>query len=179
MSSATVDQMEKRLNRFAWILSVLVFLLVIMMRRYQIETSYDFSWLPPVYSLLNTFSFLILMAGLYFIRVKKNKKAHRSLMITAMMLSTLFLLLYVVYHFTTGETTFCRDGSIRYLYFFLLITHIVLAAVILPFILFTFIRAFTGQFNRHKKMARWVFPLWAYVTISGPVCYLLLQPCYG
>jgi len=92
--------------------------------------------------------------------------------------SALFLICYVVYHFTTPETPYCGEGNIRYLYFFLLITHILLAGGILPFILLTFNRGWLGIVDRHRKMARWVFPLWLYVAISGPVIYLMLKPCY-
>jgi putative membrane protein len=88
------------------------------------------------------------------------------------------LLSYVVYHFTTEETRFGGVGTIRYVYFFILITHVILAAVILPFILFTFNRAITNQITKHKKLARWVFPIWLYVAITGPLCYFMLKPYY-
>ena len=93
-------------------------------------------------------------------------------------LSLLFLLSYVAYHTTTEETKYCAEGAIRYVYFFLLITHVVLAGIIFPFILFTFVRAVTGQFDRHKKLAKYVYPLWLYVAITGPVLFLMLMPCY-
>ncbi len=169
--------LEKKLNRIAWIISGVVLLLVGMMRRVKITTSVDFSFLPPVHAILNSLCAIALLAALYFIK-QKNIKLHRTMIYIAMGLSAAFLICYVLYHFTTPETRFCQEGNIRYLYFFLLITHVVLAALILPFILFTFIRAYTNQFDRHKAMARWVYPLWLYVTISGPICYLLLQPCY-
>jgi putative membrane protein len=95
-----------------------------------------------------------------------------------MFTSALFLLSYVLYHFTTPETRFGGEGVIRYIYFFILITHIILAALTLPFILLTFNRAYTDQFDRHRKMARWVFPLWLYVAVTGPICYLMLKPYY-
>ena len=92
--------------------------------------------------------------------------------------SALFLILYVLYHFTSTETSYCGEGNWRYVYFFILITHIVLAAVILPFILFTYIRAYIGDFSRHKKLAKRVWPLWVYVSMTGPIVYLMLRPCY-
>ncbi|MBL7775445.1 MAG: DUF420 domain-containing protein, partial [Saprospiraceae bacterium] len=109
---------------------------------------------------------------------KKNVVAHRRSIYAAMVCSGLFLVSYVLYHFTTPETRFGGTGFIRTLYFFILITHVVLAAVILPFILLTFNRAYTAQYERHRKMARWVFPLWLYVAITGPICYLMLRPYY-
>jgi putative membrane protein len=84
----------------------------------------------------------------------------------------------VAYHFTTPETKFGGEGTIKIIYLILLLTHIVAAAVIFPFILFTFIRAITNQFDRHKKMARWVYWVWLYVAITGPICYLMLKPYY-
>ncbi|NND07068.1 MAG: DUF420 domain-containing protein [Saprospiraceae bacterium] len=169
---------EQKLNRWAWMVSVLVFLLVLMMRRIKIESSWDFGFLPPFYSLLNLLTFFVLVAALYYIKVRKDIDLHRKMMTAAVCLSAAFLLLYVLYHFTTTETVFCKVGSIRYVYFTILISHIVLAAVILPFILLTYIRAYTGQFIRHVKLARWVWPLWAYVVLSGPIVYLMLRPCY-
>ena len=170
--------LEKKLNKWAWVLSIVVFLVVVFMRRIRLETDIDFGFLPPLYSSLNAFTAFFLIAAL--VSIKKGRASlHRKLMTVALGLSVLFLACYVVYHITTPETAYCGEGSIRYLYFFLLITHIILAAGILPFILFTYIRAYTNQFDRHKKMARWVFPFWLYVAATGPILYLMLMPCYG
>ena len=171
-------ELAKKLNRVAWGLTILVLLLVGMMRRIHIDSDIDFTFLPPLYSTLNGLTAIVLLVALYFIK-QKNVAAHQKSMYLAMFLSALFLLGYVVYHFTTPETKFCQEGNIRMVYFFLLITHIVLAALILPFILFTYIRAFTGQIERHRKMAKWVFPLWFYVAITGPILYMMLRPCYA
>lgn len=170
-------KLEKKLNVVAIVISVIVFLVVVMMRRIKLETGIDFSFLPPFHSTLNGLASVTLLGALWFIK-QRNVHWHRNLMITAMVLSVLFLLSYVTYHLTTPETPFCKEGAIRYIYFFLLISHIILAAIILPFILFTFIRAITHQFDRHVKIARWVFPLWLYVTITGPILYLMLRDCY-
>ncbi len=170
--------LAKKLNRWAWILSGIVFLLVVGMRQpKKIDLGIDFSFLPAVYSTLNGIVAILLIIALVAIK-RGNAKAHRKFTTSAMIGSVLFLLGYVVYHITTPETLYCGVGAIRYVYFFLLITHIVLAAVILPFILFTFIRAYTNQFDKHRKMAKWVFPLWLYVAITGPVLYMFLSPCY-
>lgn len=169
--------LEKRLNIGAVFISIIVFLMVLLMRRVKIETGIDFSFLPPFHATVNGLAALTLIGALIAIK-KGNIHRHRQLMITAIFLSVLFLTSYVVYHFTTPETPFCKEGTIRLVYFILLVSHIVLAAVILPFILFTFIRAWTFQFDRHKRMARWVYPLWLFVTISGPILYLMLKDCY-
>lgn len=169
--------LAKKLNTGATIVSIVVVLLVVMMRKIKLDVGIDFSFLPPFYSALNALVAFVLILALRSIK-KKEVAAHRRYMTVALGLSALFLLCYVVYHITTPETNYCKEGSIRYVYFFLLITHIILAALLLPFILFTYIRAYTGQIMLHRKMARWVFPLWLYVAVTGPVIYFMLRPCY-
>lgn len=109
---------------------------------------------------------------------KKNVEMHRKFIFGAMACSFLFLLCYVMYHFTTQETKYCKEGIMRTLYFLLLFSHIVLAGVSLPFILVTFVRGFTGQIDKHVPLAKWVYPVWLYVAFTGPICYLMLYPCY-
>jgi putative membrane protein len=169
--------LEKKLNKIAWVITAAVLLLVVMMRKIKIETSIDFSFLPAVYSSLNAVTAVILMAGLYLIKQKKVE-LHRKAMSLSVLTSLLFLLGYVLYHMTTPETKYGGEGAMRYVYFFLLITHVVLAAVIFPFILFTFIRAYTGFFDRHRQMARWVYWVWLYVALTGPVLYFMISPYY-
>ncbi|MDX1941348.1 MAG: DUF420 domain-containing protein [Saprospiraceae bacterium] len=171
--------LAKRLNVWAWVVSGAVLLLVGIMRRVKITLpeGWDTSFLPPFHATLNALTAVVLIAAFYFIK-QKNVQMHRRMIYVAMTLSVLFLLSYVAYHFTTEETTFGGEGFIKYVYYFILITHISLAGLILPFILFTFIRAYTNQIERHRKIARWVFPLWLYVAITGPICYLMLMPYY-
>lgn len=169
--------LAKKLNTLATIASVVVILLVIFMRRIHFDVGIDFSFLPPFHATLNGLAAISLMFSFYFIK-QKNIKAHQTANFIALGLSVLFLLSYVVYHTTTEATRFGGEGTMKYIYFFFLITHVILAAVILPFILFTFIRAYTGQIEKHRKMAKWVYPLWLYVAITGPVCYLMLRPYY-
>ena len=170
--------LAKKLNVVAWILTGAVLILVGLMRRVKIDLGVDFSFLPPVHASFNVLVAIALLFALYFIK-NKNVEAHRKAIYTAMFFSFLFLLSYVAYHFTTEETTFCKEGTIRTVYFVFLISHIVLAGISLPFILFTFIRGFTNQVERHKKLARWVWPIWFYVAVSGPICYFMLKPCYA
>lgn len=172
-------QLAKRLNIWAWVVTIAVLLLVGLMRQVKIPVpaGWDFSMLPPFHALLNTLTAFVLIAAFYFIK-QKNVVMHRRMIYVAMTLSVLFLLSYVTYHFTTESVKYGGEGAIRMVYFFLLITHITLAGLILPFILFTFIRAYTNQIDKHRKMARWVFPLWLYVAITGPICYLMLMPYY-
>lgn len=172
-------KLAKRLNILAGVVTIVVLLLVGMMRRpeFKINTDIDFSFLPPFHASLNALVAVVLLFALYFIK-NKNIAAHKNSIYTAMALSAMFLLSYVVYHFTTEETKYCFEGTSRSIYFFFLITHVVLAGVMLPFILLTFIRAYTGQIEKHKKMAKWVWPFWFYVAVTGPICYLMLRPCY-
>lgn len=172
------EQLAKRLDLLAWIISGVVLVAVVLMRQIKIETSMDFSMLPPLHATLNGLAFFALL--LAFVSIKQGKIAlHQRWMTVALVLSVLFLVSYVVYHITTPETRYGGEGVMRVLYFILLITHVVLAALILPFILFTFIRGYTGLVERHKRLARWVFPIWLYVTLTGPLCYLMLMPYYG
>lgn len=179
MSKASDLETARKLTKWAWIVSLVVFLLVVSMRRFKIQTDIDFSALPAIYSGLNVMTAILLVLAYYFIRVKKNIIRHRAVMQSAIICSALFLLLYVLYHITTQETLYCGEGTIRILYFVILISHIILAATILPFILLTYIRAYTNQFAKHKRMARWVWPLWLYVAITGPLVYMFLLPCHA
>jgi putative membrane protein len=169
-------ELAKRLNRIAWGITIVILAAVGMMRRIHLDTSIDFSFLPAFHSSLNAITALVLIAA--FLQIKRgNVSGHRKLMVTAIISSCLFLLSYLTYHITTPETVYCGVGAVRMVYLFILITHVILAAVIVPFILFTFIRAYTGQIDRHRRLARWVFPIWLYVAVSGPVVYLMLLSC--
>ncbi len=184
-------QLEKRLNVVAYILTVVVLVLVGLMRRVKIELGMDFGFLPSVIATLNTITAIFLLVSLYFIKNGQIER-HRQANYAALICSALFLLCYVLYHFTTPEVRYgdfdhngvvsaeelLRVGSGRMAYLVVLLTHITLAAAILPFILLTFNRAYTGQYERHRRMARWVYPFWLYVAITGPVCYLMLEPFY-
>ncbi len=172
--------LRKRLDIIAYILSVAVLLLVYLMRKpeYKISTSIDFSFLPPIHASFNVIVAFCLMAALYFIK-RKNIKAHRNAIFGAMFFSALFLLSYVMYHFTTEVTKYCFQGFSKTIYLIILISHIVLAGISLPFILLTFNRGISYSIPKHRKMARWVYPVWLYVAISGPVTYVMLRPCYG
>ena len=171
------DQLARKLNIASIIISIAVLALVGVMRQVKIDLGVDFSFLPPIHAVLNTLVTFCLLAAIYFIK-RKEVENHRKSIYGALLFSGLFLLCYVLYHFTTVETTYCKEGGIRTVYFFLLISHIILAGLSLPFILLTFTRGYTFQVEKHRKMARWVFPIWLYVAITGPICYLMLKPCY-
>ena len=170
----------KLLRTIAWIVTALVLGLVVAMRKIQIPLpeGVSFTFLPPIYSALNAVAAVALVAAVVFIKQGKVK-AHKAAIQFALVVSITFLLGYVLYHITTPETEYGGEGPIRVVYFILLITHIILAAVSFPFILFAYISGATNYFAQHKKMVKWVFPVWLYVAITGPVCYLMLKPYYG
>lgn len=170
-------RLKAKLTAAAYAITVVVLLLVGSMHWLKTDTGMDFGFLAPFHASLNALTALILLRALWHIR-RGDMVAHRKAIYAAMVCSALFLLSYVVYHVTMPEVRYLGQGPMRTVYFFLLITHVVLAAAVLPFILFTFIRAYVGEYARHRRMARWVFWLWLYVAISGPICYLMLRP-YG
>lgn len=187
------DLLAAKLRRVAWILTVLVLGLVVLMRevRIPLPEGVALSFLPPAHAIINGLAAIVLISALFAVKLG-NITLHRRLILVAMGLSVLFLLGYVAYHFTTEEVKFGDSnhdgevdaaeaaslGAIRSLYLLLLISHIVLAAVSFPFILLTFIAGWTRQFDKHRKLARRVYPLWLYVALTGPICYLMLQPYY-
>lgn len=132
-----------------------------------------FSDLPTLNACLNSLSTVFLSLGYYFIR-KKNTVAHRNCMVAAFSTSCLFLISYLIYHYGAGSVRFQGQGTVRYVYFTILLTHTVLAVVIVPMILMTLSRAFKQRFELHRKIARWTWPLWMYVSVTGVVIYLML-----
>ena len=154
---------------------VVAILMYMPRKEAAIETNYSFQ--PLFHAVLNGATALFLLTGLYFIK-SKQIALHRVSMLTAFALSSVFLISYVIYHFNVPTTKFGGEGSIRGIYFFILLTHILLATTIVPLALITFYRSFTGQFEKHKKIARITFPIWLYVAITGVVVYVLMSPYY-
>lgn len=138
----------------------------------------DVSFLPAVNAGLNSLTALMLLLGFYFIR-RKDVAKHRAAMGTAFVLGAIFLVSYVVYHSQAETTRFGGEGLIRGIYYFLLLTHIVLAAVTVGLVLFTLYFALTNQFARHRRLARWTFPIWLYVSITGVIVYFMIAPYYA
>ncbi|HWS88474.1 MAG TPA: DUF420 domain-containing protein [Pyrinomonadaceae bacterium] len=135
------------------------------------------SVLPHVNAALNATSFVLLVAAFYQIR-RGNVQLHRRLMLSALAVSGLFLVSYVAYHAQYGSVRFTGQGPVRAVYFFILVTHIILAAAIVPLVLVTVVRALRGDFARHRRVARWTYPLWLYVSVTGVVVYLMLYHLY-
>jgi len=129
--------------------------------------------LPALNAILNLTAAILLGTGYFFIR-RKNIRAHKTCMIGALIASAIFLTSYLIYHYHVGNVLFTKQGWIRPVYFFILITHVALAAVILPLVLRTAYLALTSQFGKHTRIARWTLPLWMYVSVTGVIVYLML-----
>ena len=174
--------------------SVIVFAAVVVLSKVKldIEMPFNVHIFAAANAVINTLVTTCLLAGLFAIK-KKNYAGHKSIMMAAIVLSVLFLLSYIAHHLLAGETKFgdlnhnglleeterAEAGSIRLVYYFLLLTHIPLAAIILPFILFTAYRALTGEYDKHRKLTRYTWPLWLYVALSGVVIYWMISPYYN
>jgi putative membrane protein len=193
LSRAPHEALSKKLGIIAWVLTAVVLALVGVMRKVSIPLpeGVSFTFLPPVHAVLNSLVAIALVVAI--VAIKQGKVSlHRNAIFAAMALSIGFLLCYVAYHFTTPETLYgdlngdrivdeaekAAAGGMRPVYLILLLTHIVLAGVSLPFILFTFISGWTNRFTAHRRLAKWVFPMWLYVAVTGPICYLMLKPYY-
>ena len=173
------EALSQKLRTAAWLISTMVLLLVVVMQKIKLPLpeGWTTSFLPPIHAGINAVAAVVLLVSVICIKLG-NVRMHRATMVFAMFLSVLFLLSYVAYHMTNDPTKYGGVGTARTVYYVLLITHIVSAAVSLPFILFTFIAGWTNRFVAHRKLARWVFPLWLYVAITGPICYWMLKPYY-
>lgn len=168
---------KKNYNSLIAIVSVVVPALVTLLFFTDKIEGYDFSFLPPFYASINALTAVLLVIAFWAIR---NKKVvlHKNLMTACIALSVLFLLSYVVYHSTSESTSFGGEGTIRTVYFIILLSHILLSVVIVPLVLITFVRALSSRFDKHRKIARITFPVWLYVAISGVVVYLMISPYY-
>jgi putative membrane protein len=158
-------------------LSIIIPLAVAALFKIRIP-GYDFSFLPPIYAAINGITAVLLVVAVIAIK-NKNRYIHELLMKISIGLSTIFLVLYVVYHMFSDSTSFGGEGAIRVFYYIILISHIVLSVVVIPFVLFTFSRALSGNFERHKALAKFTFPLWLYVAVTGVIVYLMISPYYG
>ncbi len=158
-------------------LSVLIPLVVAVLFRVKVDLRLPF-FLPPVYAGINALTSLVLITSLWAVKNKKVK-LHELLMKVALALSALFLVLYVLYHMTSASTPYGGEGIMRPVYYFILISHILLSLAVVPFVLITFLRGITGDFEKHKKIARYAFPLWLYVAVTGVLVYLMISPYYA
>lgn len=167
---------SKKYNTWIVILSIAIPLVVAVLFSVKINVQLPV-FLPPIYATINAFTALILITAFWAIKNKKVK-LHEKLMKTAIILSAVFLVLYVLYHMTSDSTKFGGDGIIKTVYFVILISHILLSVAVIPFVLITFVRGITNQVELHKKIARYTFPLWLYVAVTGVIVYVMISPYY-
>ena len=168
---------KNKFTPYIWLISIVIPVVVAILFTVRIPNVASLSFLPPIYATVNGITAVILLLALYAIK-SKNIKLHENLMKTAIALSLVFLLMYVAYHMTSDSTPYGGEGFIRYVYFFILISHIILSIGIIPMVLFTYVRAFTKQFEDHKKIARYTFPIWLYVAVTGVIVYFMISPYY-
>ncbi|GAA4800097.1 DUF420 domain-containing protein [Litoribaculum gwangyangense] len=168
---------EKKYNKLIVALSIVIPIVVAVLFGVKIDLELPV-FLPPIYATINAITALVLILAVFQIK-KGNRKAHERLMKLAILLSVLFLVMYVLYHMTSVSTKFGGEGPIKYLYYFILLSHILLSIAVIPFVLITYVRAITNNIEKHKKIAKITFPLWLYVAITGVIVYIMISPYYS
>ncbi len=167
---------QKNYRAFILVLSFIIPLAVAALFKVKVDMDLPV-FLPPIYATINGLTALILVTAVWAIKNGK-RSLHEKLMKSALILSALFLVLYVLYHMTSESTAFGGEGLIKYMYYFILISHIILSVAVVPFVLFTFLHGINQNFTKHKKLARIAFPLWLYVAVTGVIVYLMISPYY-
>ncbi|MCF8426158.1 MAG: DUF420 domain-containing protein [Bacteroidia bacterium] len=181
MSITTQESKDKKFFNFAIGISVVVFIAVVVLNRKVLPSPEVLpSWtyyLPMLNAIINGTCSILLLLSLYFIK-QKNINAHKNINLTAFGLSSLFLISYVLFHWMAPETKYPEGDSFRPIYLSILISHIILAAIVLPLVLLSFYRGIQMQVELHKKIVRFAYPIWLYVTVTGVVVYLMISPFY-
>jgi len=179
MIQATMKENDKQAKLLIGIFSFVVFAAVTLLSRFKlhIDLGFNVHIFAAINALINSIIAILLVLAVIVVK-NGNYLLHKKLMMSALVLSVLFLVSYIAHHLLAGETKFGGTGVIKVIYLLILFTHIFLAAIILPFILFTAYRALTGNFPEHKRLAKITFPLWLYVAVTGPVVYFLISPYY-
>ncbi len=170
---------DSKAKIFIYLVSAVVFAAVVILNRIQLNVSLPFN--PHVFAtanaVINSMVAILLIAGLYTAK-QQQYATHKKIMLAAILLSVLFLLSYIAHHLFAGETKFGGEGTIRIVYYLILFTHIPLAGIILPFILFTAYRALIGEYAAHRKLTRITWPIWMYVAVTGVIVYWMISPYY-
>ena len=170
--------MQEKNKYGIWIKIISVAIPVIVAILFGVRVDYELPiFLPPIYSSLNALTAVLLVLALVAIKSKKIK-LHQRLMQTCIALSLVFLVMYIAYHMTTDPTTFGGEGYVKSLYFFILISHILLSIALIPLVLISYVRAFQEEFPAHRKISKITFPIWLYVAVTGVVVYLMISPYY-
>ncbi|MDR6966470.1 putative membrane protein [Flavobacterium arsenatis] len=176
-----LNAVELKYRKWIIILSIAIPLVVALLFGVKLK---DFgynveplSFLPPIYATINGITAVLLVTAVWAIKNGK-RQLHENLMKTAIACSVAFLGMYVAYHMTADSTKFGGEGAIKYIYYFILLTHIVLSVIIIPFVLITYVRALAERFDKHRKLARITYPMWLYVAVTGVIVYLMISPYY-
>jgi putative membrane protein len=177
---ASIGKNDKTARLLIFVVSAVVFMAVVILKnvKLDLELGFDVHVFATINAVINSLVSILLLAALNAVK-KGNYRAHKNLMILSVGLSILFLVSYIAHHLLSGNTAYGGTGVIRYFYFFILITHIFLAAVILPFILFTAYRGLTAEWPLHRKLAKITWPIWFYVSVTGVIVYLMISPYYS
>ena len=166
----------KNYKKLITLLSIVIPVVVAVLFGVKIEMTLPV-FLPPIYATINGITAILLIAAVISVK-NGNVKRHEFLIKTAMVCSALFLVMYVLYHMTSDSTKFGGTGAIKYVYFFILISHIILSIAVIPLVLTTFVRGINRDIEKHKKIAKYTFPIWLYVAITGVVVYIMINPYY-
>ena len=174
------ERNDRKANRLIWLFSAIVFVAITILSRVKLEVNlgFDLHMFARINAILNSCVAVLFIVALIAVKARKYE-AHKRIMLLAMFLSILFLVSYICHHLFTGETVYGGEGTSRSIYYFVLFTHIPLAGLILPFILFTAYRGLTANWSGHKKLARITWPIWLYVAITGVVVYWMISPYYS
>ena len=175
------NSIESKYNKWIVILSIFIPIAVAVLFKIKLkDLGFDVAplpILPPIYATINGLTAIVLVAAVVAIKNGK-RQLHENLMKFAIGCSLVFLVLYIAYHMTTDSTKFGGTGSIKYFYYFILLSHIVLSIAVIPLVLITYVRALAEKFDKHKKIAKITFPIWLYVAVTGVIVYLMIAPYY-
>ena len=175
------NSVEQKYNKWIIALSVIIPVAVAVLFKIKLkDLGFNVSplpILPPIYATINGITAVLLITAVIAIK-NGNRKRHELLMKIAIACSLVFLLLYIAYHMTTDSTTFGGTGFIKYVYFFILLSHITLSIATIPLVLITYVRALAEKFDKHKKISKITFPIWLYVAVTGVIVYLMISPYY-
>ena len=170
--------MQEKNKYGIWIKIISIAIPVVVAVLFGVRVDYELPiFLPPIYSSLNALTAVLLVLALVAIKSKKIK-LHQRLMQTCIALSLVFLVMYIAYHMTTDPTPFGGEGLTKSIYFFILISHILLSIALIPLVLISYVRAFQEEFPAHRKISKITFPIWLYVAVTGVVVYLMISPYY-
>ena len=174
-----MEENKAEKNKYSiWIKIISVAIPLVVAILFNVRIDYELPiFLPPIYATINALTSVLLVLALMAIKSKKIQ-LHQRLMQTCIVLSLVFLVMYIAYHMTTDPTPFGGEGYIKILYFFILISHILLSIALIPLVLISYVRAFQKEFPSHKKISKITFPIWLYVALTGVIVYLMIDPYY-